>query len=379
MGKCRQCGRLLYSDGICSACLIENERNEILAWSQEEMDAAVRKICNEITVSGKLDQVWQLFRHLVNYRNVDTTEIARAAFEKQIFYPGELYKDAPDEVVWAMIEMLQQDDIQPLLADHLLLCLANHGGEAVVRAFMELEQHPRKWREKLYVDPSVYAAEGGWTFDSSNNVIKTNFDRCYPMVEGTMEERAQSPVKICVRTSDKCTHCGHTMVNLMEFDGRDPRLDFLEIKGVIKAKSCLNCIIKGVMKAKSYLNCIIWPEEHFCRYTIDGESATIYEKEPYDAEDQVREEDIEELVSNSYVLGDAPVPLRYAAGFEGGSSVGGFAFWMQDCEIKRCPECGKPMKYLAQIRLETMVDFGGNVYIEICRDCRIMAALYQNM
>ena len=362
--KCRQCGRIIYFDGICVSCRTENERNEILAWSQEEVAAAVKKICDEIAASGALDKERHLFTKLVNYRDIDTTEIARTAFSKQLFHPGELYKDAPDDVIRAMIEMLQQDDIQSMLANRLLMCLANHGGEAVVRSFMELEQHPRKWRDKLYVNPSASAAYGGWSFDSSNNVIKTNFDKCYPMVKGTMEERAQSPVKIGVRTSEKCTHCGSTMVNLMEFDGRDPRLDFLGVKGVIKAKFCPNCIM--------------WSEDHFCRYTIDGESETAYEKEPYNTEDYMREEGIEELVSNSYVLGDAPVTPRYAADWEGGSSVGGFAFWIQDCVVKRCPECGKPMKYLAQIQWDTVLDGSeGNVYIEICQDCKIMAALHQ--
>ena len=87
---------------------------------------------------------------------------------------------------------------------------------------------------------------------------------------------------------------------------------------------------------------------------------------------------MEELESNTYVLGDAPVPLRYATDWEGGSSIGGFAFWIQDCEIRSCPCCGKPMKYLAQIQWDTVMDaMEGNAYIEICRECKIMAVLHQ--
>ena len=87
---------------------------------------------------------------------------------------------------------------------------------------------------------------------------------------------------------------------------------------------------------------------------------------------------VEELSSNTYVLGEAPVPLRYAADWEGGSSVGGFAFWIQDCEIKHCPDCGKPMKYLAQIQWDTVLDgMEGNAYIEICKDCKVMTVLHQ--
>ncbi len=49
-----------------------------------------------------------------------------------------------------------------------------------------------------------------------------------------------------------------------------------------------------------------------------------------------------------------------------------------DCEIKHCPECGKPMKYLAQIQWDTVLEgMEGNAYIEICKDCRIIAILHQ--
>ncbi len=96
------------------------------------------------------------------------------------------------------------------------------------------------------------------------------------------------------------------------------------------------------------------------------------------AEDGPEDHWVEELASNCYVLGKDPVPPRYAADWEGGSSVGGFGFWIQDCEIKLCPDCGKPMKYLAQIQWDTVLEeTEGNAYLEICRDCRIIAFLHQ--
>ena len=362
---CKQCGRELYFDGICVSCRTENERNEILTLTQEEIDAAIRKICDEIEAVGKLDKERDLFTKLVNYRDIDTTEIAKTAFGKRLFYPSEIYINAPNDVIRTMIEMLRQDTIETMLeANHLLLCLAIHGGEDVFRSFIEFEKNPPKWREKVYVNPSVYATYGGWSYDSGGNALKTNFDTCYPMVKGTLEEKKHSPVKIGSRTKDKCPHCGGTLVNLMEIDGRDSRLQFLEIGGVIKAKGCPNCITMS--------------DDNFCRYTIDGESEIVFDNDSFTAEDYVEERGIEELESNSYILGDAPVPPRYAADWEGGSSVGGFAFWIQDCVIKHCPDCGKPMKYLAQIQWDTVLDgMEGNVYIEICRECKVIAMLHQ--
>ncbi len=242
-----------------------------------------------------------------------------------------------------MLRMLMQDDISSRFANNLLRCLAVRGGEKVFQAFLKLEREPRTWQKGLYVATSVYAAEGGWSYDQDGNLIKINFGKCYPMVKGTPEGKKKSPVRIGVKTKETCPKCGCQIVNLMEIDGRDPRLDFLGIQGVVKAKCCPNCFM--------------YHEEDFCRYSLDGESEIIHGKECNVKEDYLKDKGIEELTSNSYILSESPVPLRYAADWEGGSSIGGFAFWIQRCEIKDCPICGKPMKYLAQIQWDTVLDY----------------------
>lgn len=362
--KCKQCGREIYFDGICISCQTENERDRILALTQGEIDICIRQICDEIENEGKLDEQSGLFQELLNYRDIDTSKIADAAFKKGLFYPCELYKDAQQGILKEMLEMIRKDDLDAQLAGNLLLCLAVCGGEEVFETFLELERNPRGWREKLHVNPSRYAVYGGWSYDGSGRFIKTNFDICYPLVKGNINQKKSSPVKIAVKTEERCPKCGCRMVNLMEIDGRDCRLGFLEVDGVIKAKCCPNCIA--------------YSDGDFCRYVIDGESEVIFAEDLSIAEDDLGDAGIEELASNTYILGDDPVAPRYAADWEGGSSVGGFAFWIQDCEIKLCPDCGKPMRYLAQIQWDTVLDnMEGNAYIEICKDCRVIAVLHQ--
>lgn len=89
----------------------------------------------------------------------------------------------------------------------------------------ELERSPRPWRKKLYVDPSVYAQCGGWTFDKESQRLNLNFDTCYSMVEGTPDE--PSPVRLGRPREDTCPHCGGRMVDMLVLDGRDERLKFL--------------------------------------------------------------------------------------------------------------------------------------------------------
>ena len=43
-----------------------------------------------------------------------------------------------------------------------------------------------------------------------------------------------------------------------------------------------------------------------------------------------------------------------------------------------CPGCGKPMKYLAQIQWDTVMDgTEGTLYIEFCPDCQIVSMQHQ--
>ncbi len=362
--KCKQCGREIYFEGICADCRAENEKIEILTLTEDEITVKIGQICDELEKIGDLDKERHIFIKLVDYRDINTKEIAETAFKKDVFYPCELYKDASDEIVKSMIELIKKDDIDAGIAGHLLLCLAAAGGDEVFQTFLELEHNPREWRKKLYVNPSFYASYGGWSYDKDGNFVEINFDKCYPMVKGTLEEKRNSPVKIGVKTDEKCIKCGCTIVNLMEIDGRDARLEFLGIDGIVKAKCCPNCFE--------------FSDGDFCRYTINGESEIIFGKDSFRSEDYLCESGVEELSSNTYVLGNKPVPLRYAADWNGGSSVGGFAFWIQDCEIKMCPDCGKPMKYIAQIQWDTVIDgMEGNAYIEICKGCKIMVMLHQ--
>lgn len=361
--QCNQCGAEIYFDGICVHCRSENERNAVLALSQSEIAAMIDQICTEMKETGQLDANHSLLTKLVNYRDIDTTQIAETASQNGIFYPCIIYKNAPNYVIKQMLDLLLKDDTDSSIAGNLLLCLAAYGGDDVFQAFLELEKNPRIWRKNLYVNPSFYAAYGGWSYDKNGFYREINFNKCYPMVKGSVGERELSPVKIGAKANERCSHCGCQLITLMELDGRDPRLEFLGIGGIIKAKCCPNCL--------GYSDGI------FSRYTLDGSNQLILGKSNC-SENYLEADAIDELAANTYVLGDSPVPLRYAAGWEGGSSIGGFAFWIQDCEIKLCPDCGKPMQYLAQIQWDTILNtMEGNAYIEICKYCQVLSILHQ--
>ena len=168
-----------------------------------------------------------------------------------------------------------------------------------METLLELERNPRPWRKGLYVDPSSYAQIGGWTFDKEGQKIQLNFDTCYPMVKGTTGEK--SPVCIGREREDTCPHCGGRMVDILVLDGRDERLKFLGLDGILTATCCPSCV--GFLKGPA-----------FNRFTLDG-GVEVFPSELFDGAEKtdcyVSPEEYKALTENPFVLGEAPVPLFY--------------------------------------------------------------------
>lgn len=354
MYKCPQCGRNIHYEGLCNMCRLENEKNAILALNEKELEAKTAEV-----IADGFDE--KLCKKLICLRGINTGKIADRAWERRKLDCPEVYKDASDKVVNEMIAELQKDDLKSITANKLLRCLAHKGGDTVRQAFIELERHPKAWRKGLYVDPSYYANEGGWTFDDSGKVIETVFRKCFPIVKKTPEEREKSPVKLVTKADGVCPDCGCKYINLIEIDGRDERLWFLGIDGILSVKVCPNCAPFA-------------EEAVFCRYDLDGTSEVIPTKSygtPVEDNDW-----IDEVTENTFTLGEQAQSVYFPCDWDTGSAVGGLAFWIQDCIIMNCPDCGKPMMYLAQIGEEPL-GYEGNFYVEVCRDCKIAAVLYQ--
>jgi len=165
---------------------------------------------------------------------------------------------------------------------------------------------------------------------------------------------------------DTCPHCSCQLVDMLVLDGRDERLIFLGMDGIFTATCCPNCCC--------------YTEAVFSRFTLDGGSTPIF---PYneledEMENDMDEDVMKELLSNTYILGETPVPLFYGVGSEDINTIGGFASWVQDWQYIACPDCSKPMKYVAQIQWDTVMDYSeGTLYIEVCPDCSIASMHHQ--
>lgn len=363
---CPNCGTSLGYEGLCWKCRTDKERLKVLCWTPEQI---VEKQKNLIQNIQKLEDFHEPeftdFWHLLSYLDAITPEIQRAAFVEKVYYPCEIYYHAPEDVrdglITALLEAENAND-----ASNLMCCLAMQGDDKALETLLDFEKNPRLWRKSLYVDPSIYAQCGGFTFDKEGHRLPLNFDACYPMVKGTSDE--VSPVRIGRVREDTCSHCGGRMVDMLVLDGRDERLKFLGLNGILTATCCPNCV--------GFLN-----TPAFNYFTLDG-GVEIFHSELFDGAEKidcyVQTEDYEALTGNPFVLGKEPVPLFYGTACEDVNTIGGFANWVQDWEYVICPKCGKPMKYLAQIQWDTIMDMvEGTLYIEFCPDCHIASMQHQ--
>lgn len=214
--------------------------------------------------------------------------------------------------------------------------------------------------KKLYVDSDVYAEEAGWTFDSKNEYIKLTYDKCFSFELG--KTKNENGTFIARKRGEKCPHCGCELVDILVLDGRDERFAFLGLDGIITASCCPNCVTlsEGISN----------------RFTLDGKSEIL----EYDGTDEnyYSDEYLNAMAENRLVISEKERPLFYGAFNNDVNTIGGFANWVQDWEYRECPECGRKMKYLAQIHWDTIEDcVEGTLFIEICPDCKIITMFHQ--
>ncbi|MDE6053684.1 MAG: hypothetical protein K2G55_07985 [Lachnospiraceae bacterium] len=335
------------------------------------LEEQIKNAINKLSESGDAD----LCEELIRTQGVQSPAFAQAAFGSGVFYPAILYQDASPEIRDKLIDLLENekadqlkladspyysqlsaDDIIRRKVDHCLDALAMIGDDTVVEYFQKWETTPKAWRKLLNIGPLEYAADvGGWCIEDGKRK-SLFFEECYALEKS---ENAAPEDNVYGKTaSEKCPSCGSSYVNMLVLDGRDERLSFLGINGKIKIKYCESCLP--------------WTESVFCRYTEDGESTIIQQE---GGSNRFFED--KELNNRApFVLSKKMVPKSYCNSNESyDCAVGGRPDFIYGAGYVTCPECGKRMMHLAQLGME-FIGYGTH-YIQICRDCKIVTATYQ--
>lgn len=360
--KCPECGTSLGYEGLCWRCKAKHKREEINNWTLQEIEDKKKQVIEKLKTLDdefyKTDE-WDIFHDLMTV-GADCSEISKVALENNIFYPSELYYKASEKITDELIEKLINAESSDE-GSQLLRCVAMAGGKKAQDILHELKVNPKPWRKSLYVDSDVYAEEAGWTFDEGNNYIKLNYDKCYSFELG--DKKDENGTFIGRERGERCPHCGCELIDILVIDGKDERFSFLGLDGIITASCCPNCVTFATDGISN-------------RFTLDGKNE-ILEYEGME-ENYYRDEEIESLVNNRFVVSEKERHVFYGAYGDDVNTIGGFASWVQDWEYRECPECGKKMKYLAQIHWGTIEDCAeGTLYIEICPECKIVTMFHQ--
>lgn len=330
----------------------EIESTRLLNLMEEvSMSEKVNEALKELIAEKNVD----LFEELIRQQDIRESKFAEIALEKGIFRPVTLYENASTQVRDRLIGMLENPESSKLNLNGILLALAQIGDNVVVEAFINWEENPPAWREKLYVGPADYALEGGWSIEEGRKKELTygvSYALCQQENEETTENVYGRP------TEDRCPHCGSKYVDIMVVDGTEPKLSFLEIGGKIKIKTCKACLPYG--------------DFIFCKYKENEESKVICHEQGDG--DFIEDEELEWGAEKCFVLSEKPVAKHYCSEWDG-SAIGGVPTYVNDANYAICPECGEHMKHLAQ--LDGKYTGYGNIYVQICSKCKIAATTYQ--
>ena len=361
--NCPRCNKGLNFEGLCLKCKEELRLEEARKLTPEQIQERQQYLIEHLDDLENLEEkAADYFWDCLALHGVVSEELQRAAAKAEVFYPWEIYYHAPADVRDDLIKCLKSTE-NSMEASHLLECLAMQGDDVTLETFIELKKNPPMWRQKLYVDPDVYAQNGGWTFDESGKRLAVNYDKCYCFEKKDTGDKA---VVIGKTREDRCPHCGGLLVDLISIDGTDKRLDFLGVPGKITATCCPGCVCFA---------------EAYSRFDLDGSSEACF---PYkgmsdNEECFVSDDDCKILANNGLELNEKESHLFAEANDWDAVSIGGFAHWIQDCQISKCPDCGKPMRYLAQLSWETIMAgmCEGTVYVEMCPDCKVVSMYHQ--
>ena len=361
--SCPGCGALIRYDGLCWRCREEQSYREYASLTPGEVEERQRALAEEIRRSQSLGAQAEIaLRWLLCCHGTAGQQPQQAALESGCFHFPGLYYRAPAEGGEGLADALLRTE-KASEASRLMECLAMQGGDRALAVLLELERSPRPWRAELYVDPSVYAQYGGWTFDREGRRQRLVYEDCYPLKKDV--SGGETPVQIGRPREDRCPHCGGRMVDMLSLDCRDPRLAFLGLEGIVTAACCPSCIC--------------YMEAAYSRYSPAGDCQPLPGKLLLpEVENDVTEEEYRELTSHAFTLGAGPVSPFYGAMREDTGTLGGFANWLQDWSYTLCPDCGRPMVYLAQIPWEAVTDGAeGTLFIEVCPHCHIASMQHQ--
>lgn len=314
---------------------------------------------------GDFNQAETILLSLLCFTNARIERGLSAIFQKEIYYPGILYKDASPVIRDELIHRVEHNSVN---RNHLLLSLAWIGDEEVIRLFAKWRENPPQWASTLFVCPENYSNEAGWELDRDGRKRLLFHHESYHFEMCKEDVGADKPINSAVMTLQKddqeCPWCGKKLTVLFDYNLEHPLLRFLNILGKqLRIAACMHCNCYGTVFMKVELDgSYTWSE-----YNTVPE----FLPEPESDEEQPwRAMRLSERLMGTY-------EGAYWALEASTSKIGGHPAWIQDAEYPICPCCSETMKFIGQMDMDHVADSEGIYYAFLCRICLIAAVNYQ--
>lgn len=311
---------------------------------------------------GEFGITQEILLGLACLRPCSLGEFHEAMVDRRIFYPGVIYHGASPDVAARIVEMLPGDD-----TNHMLVALAWIGDEVVRDAFRAWRAVPPEWVARLHIPPHRYAEQAGWEMTPQGESRDLFVRGCHPLVEPGTEQVDAGIARVVDDHDEACGWCGRRMATLLDLDLGSPKLAFLGLRGRrLRIATCDVCTCYGTV---------------LTRIDPDGDSSWHgSNRRPDYLPEKV--EDWGRLPGGCLVYGERPRHWLEAADWlvpgVRFSQVGGHPTWIQDAEYPRCPECERPMPFVAQVSNEDCQEHAeGIYYMFACPECGVAATTYQ--
>ena len=276
---------------------------------------------------------------------------------KEIFYYGEIYLRADEKFAARLIKTLDEVDDEKAyvtVVNHILCALAMIPCKQTNDFLISNSNKPLPiWAKKLHILPKEYAKVGGWEAVTNGEPTMlfsetvTAFESCEKK-----ENSRQTPLS---SLDECCGFCGQPLT--LVFDGEN------------KLATCLHCSCFQIIFTKTDGENVYWHKSN--------KPDSFFKENP---ERMKNDENIVEC----FTKGLRPSSEARKATWTANqfveitlTQIGGMPTAVNDMIYPQCPDCGKTMRFAAQLDMEDIQEYGeGLYYFFVCDDCHTVGTNY---
>ena len=278
----------------------------------------------------------------------------RELIDRYFYCNSHIYLRADEKFADELIDILDEADDYSDYVEEILSALTMIGGKRANDFIIENSKDPLPiWAEKHRIVPKEYTKYAGWEAveDGMPNVLfkkeLTAFIRC--------EKSEASPLSPINSLAEVCGFCGQPLTLIFDTD--------------IKLATCMYCSAFQTVFTKTDENGVLW-------HPANAKGVFLQRFPKYLKNDR--------NITDRFIYGVKPSGEARKATWTADkhteinrTGIGGMPTVVFDIKYPKCPECGKTMRFAAQLDMSDIEEEGiGLFYFFVCEGCKVAGANY---